>query len=338
MHDVKDNGRQVSFTRDLVSFIVLLVVVLALWGGGWYLIDHHIGVSELDPKIDTARAAFGDKFGALNALFSALAFAGIIFTILLQRRELSFQRAEIRESRRQVEKQNILIERQRFESTFFKLLQLQGELVSKLDFLGKKGLDALETYQVALKEADPEYGIYLTLRKLDRQSILNIKAGIPDILQAHPHLDPSDVTIITEALRRSPGAFDTYLDADVEMHRAKIKCAYEKVSSKYLEHFSHYFRGLYHIVSFVDSYENLEEKDKRAYAKMVRAQLSDSELMCLFYNSLTNYSVPGRTSELGYPKFGQLLAKYEFMHNMNWLSIFHLVHKDIFANSNKDGE
>jgi hypothetical protein len=41
------------------------------------------------------RGAFGDMFGAINALFSGLAFAGIIFTILLQREELKLQRKEL---------------------------------------------------------------------------------------------------------------------------------------------------------------------------------------------------------------------------------------------------
>ena len=30
---------------------------------------------------------FGDQFGAVNALFSGLAFAGLIFTIILQKKE-----------------------------------------------------------------------------------------------------------------------------------------------------------------------------------------------------------------------------------------------------------
>ena len=35
------------------------------------------------------RGLFGDMFGAMNALFSGLAFAGIIYTILMQRSEFS---------------------------------------------------------------------------------------------------------------------------------------------------------------------------------------------------------------------------------------------------------
>lgn len=51
---------------------------------------------------------FGDTFGALNALFSGLAFTGVIVTILIQRTELknqrlelSLQRTEMRETRKE---------------------------------------------------------------------------------------------------------------------------------------------------------------------------------------------------------------------------------------------
>ncbi len=42
-----------------------------------------------------SRGQFGDVFGAVNALFSGLAFAGLIFAILLQREDLELQRAEL---------------------------------------------------------------------------------------------------------------------------------------------------------------------------------------------------------------------------------------------------
>lgn len=43
----------------------------------------------------SVRGQFGDMFGAVNALFSGLAFAGLIYTIILQREELSLQRKEL---------------------------------------------------------------------------------------------------------------------------------------------------------------------------------------------------------------------------------------------------
>lgn len=46
----------------------------------------------------------GDSFGAVNALFSALAFAFLIYTALLQREELRLQREELRLTREEFAK------------------------------------------------------------------------------------------------------------------------------------------------------------------------------------------------------------------------------------------
>lgn len=43
----------------------------------------------------TERGQFGDMFGAVNALFSGLAFAGLLYTIVLQQKQLSMQRDEL---------------------------------------------------------------------------------------------------------------------------------------------------------------------------------------------------------------------------------------------------
>lgn len=47
----------------------------------------------------TQRGLFGDMFGAVNTLFSGLAFAGVIYAILLQREELRLQRQELKLTR-----------------------------------------------------------------------------------------------------------------------------------------------------------------------------------------------------------------------------------------------
>lgn len=45
---------------------------------------------------------FGDSFGFVNALFSGLALAGVIYAIVLQRRELSLQREDLALTRREL--------------------------------------------------------------------------------------------------------------------------------------------------------------------------------------------------------------------------------------------
>jgi hypothetical protein len=50
------------------------------------------------------RGAVGDLFGAVNALFSGLAFAALIYTIILQREEIRLNRSEIELNRKELKK------------------------------------------------------------------------------------------------------------------------------------------------------------------------------------------------------------------------------------------
>ena len=83
---------------------------------------------------------FGDMFGAVNALFSGLAFAGLIYAIYLQRidiqlqrTELALTRGEIAGQREQLEAQNETLRKQSIESTFFQLLRMHNEIVAAID-------------------------------------------------------------------------------------------------------------------------------------------------------------------------------------------------------------
>jgi hypothetical protein len=71
--------------RPLLIAAGVIVIIQAALGYGIYL---------LIPEW-SMRGQFGDLFGAVNALFSGLAFAGLIYTALLQREELSLQRKEL---------------------------------------------------------------------------------------------------------------------------------------------------------------------------------------------------------------------------------------------------
>lgn len=50
------------------------------------------------------RGQFGDLFGAVNALFSGLAFAAFLYALHLQRQELGLQRTELRMQREEMTK------------------------------------------------------------------------------------------------------------------------------------------------------------------------------------------------------------------------------------------
>ena len=112
-----------------LSLALLVLAILAILGLNWWF-------AELQPD----RGTFGDMFGAANALFSGLAFAGVAYAILLQRTEVAISREELLSSRaiqkeqeRLTQIQQDTLNRQMFEGTFFKLLELFVHLVEDLD-------------------------------------------------------------------------------------------------------------------------------------------------------------------------------------------------------------
>ena len=62
----------------------MIFLVLSIW-----ILSIVLIIFKLDNWSD--RGTFGDLFGAVNALFSGLAFAGLIYTIVLQKQDLELQ-------------------------------------------------------------------------------------------------------------------------------------------------------------------------------------------------------------------------------------------------------
>lgn len=110
---------------------VAAAIVILLWA-----LNFLYGMS-FDKKDEAGQ--FGDMFGAVNALFSGLAFSGVCYAIVLQRSEIKIARSEIQYTRKileeqkdHLEKQNISIKKQLFENTFFKMLELLIDITDKI--------------------------------------------------------------------------------------------------------------------------------------------------------------------------------------------------------------
>ena len=233
------------------------------------------------------RGTFGDMFGASNSLFSGLALAGIIFSILLQRRELKYQRDELIETRKEFNIQNSTLKFQRFENTFFNLLNLHHQIIENIDYTDK-------------------------LRKDDNRTIGGAR----------------EYEFVTIKGR------DFFKDKFEILHRKLENTNLENTNVVYLDFYKslqtdlgHYFRHVYRIIKFVDEtefiskielqentkivnndmYLNENYKIKYKYISMFRAQLSDYELLWLFYNCISNNGVE---------KFKPLIEKYSIFKNI----------------------
>ena len=88
MSEDKQGSSNISF-KSLILISIVVIIIQSVVGYIIYL------------RLDTwnSRADFGEMFGAVNTLFSGLAFAGVIYAIFLQRRELELQRNELEMTR-----------------------------------------------------------------------------------------------------------------------------------------------------------------------------------------------------------------------------------------------
>lgn len=87
-----DTEPETTSKKDTYTLLYVLIgVVIILWVISWLSIQGFYGWS-----VDNNRGTFGDMFGAVNALFSGLAFAGLIFTIRLQRKDINIQLDDFR--------------------------------------------------------------------------------------------------------------------------------------------------------------------------------------------------------------------------------------------------
>ena len=106
--------------------IISVIITITLWALSFLLL--------IVDKGD--RGTYGDMFGPVNALFSGLAFAGLIITLVMQHEELGLQRKELVQTnkelaaqREQFTAQTKTMQNQRFENTLYNLLSLlQGNV------------------------------------------------------------------------------------------------------------------------------------------------------------------------------------------------------------------
>ena len=251
----------------LLAFLAVLLLFLL----SWVCIDIFI----TDPQ---NRGTFGDKFGAVNSLFSGLAVAGLIYTIYLQKEELRLQREELRQTRQEMnrqtkefDEQNKTLQIQRFENTFFNMLRLLQEILQGLSICTTK----------------PNISTF------------------PDSSGRRNRAWQTDIVTFT-----GRQVFEeTYNGTDICLtNLIKNKGIKGYNESNAISLYDHYFRLLYRIMKFVDTSSSIIDAETRhQYMAMLRGQLSRYELIWLYYNGLSNN---------GFEKLKPLIEKYAMLKNI----------------------
>lgn len=209
---------------------------------------------------------FGDLFGGANALFAAFGFAGLIYTILLQREQLISQEEELRRTREAVDTQIAISRQQTFENSFFQLTSRLSEIAANMTFYDHKGRKCFGEMYGVLKN------------------------------------DYHDVSLHEKGLL--PAAI----------------AAYHKFFDRNQDSCGYYFRMLYNIFKFI---KNSNIADKKFYSNLVRAQLSSSELLVLFYNCASPYG----------EKFKPLVEEFGILKGLDKTKLIDQQHQTFYQDS-----
>jgi len=231
------------------------------------------------------RGTFGDMFGAINGLFSGLGLAALIYTIFLQRKQLDLQQSEIVANRKELEENHkTMIE----QNKALKEQNFEGTFFHLVTVLNEiiYSIDFIGEHNQKISGRDCFASFYLDLSDIYKKSKQN-NSNIND-----------------------------------ENHELNlIENSYLKFYETKQMELGHYFRILYNIVKYVDK---SEIENKKFYTNILRAQMSNQELLLLFYNSLTS---------LGRDKFKPLIEEFCLLKNMPQELLLNITHVDLYARS-----
>lgn len=265
------NHKNISDNTNYSPLIFLSVGVVGLFALSWWWLTLTIN----DPE---KQGQFGDQFGAVNALFSGLAFAGLIFTIILQKKELALQREELTQTREelkgqkeQLEEQNKTLKIQRFENTFFQMLTQFQEIVNNITYSYKDISGKVHT----VKGREAFY---------DSFEIAEHETKLPDWNPTHINHQYVGMRDIIQSL-----GYDGYMESFTPTY------------------FDHYFRFLYRILKFINTSPLVSSfEEEYEYTSMLRAMLSRYELVWLYYNGLS----------YGKDNLKPLIERYAMLNNL----------------------
>ncbi len=246
----KNKKSESSLKLWIIAGLIFAAVLLIFGGFTWVMIEN-FGSGKVDLG---SWANAGAAYGMLAALFTGLAFAGLIVTILLQREDLSLQREELKETRKvldlqreELKNQSETMKKQQFENSFFNLinqLQLKFNNLIYIDDQDKKYYKS---------EALNECGLntYSFMRK-SLASTLIYEANAK-----YDYIDPTE-SVINQMI-------DNFMD--------------DSKNKDILE----YLDYIIFLLKFIDS-ESIG--DKSTYLDFLKVQITQSSLKLIFYRSL----------------------------------------------------
>jgi hypothetical protein len=281
-----ERERSQTHLKFAITFSIIFLVV----GIAWYFTPATLRLL-FKTTTPTKGGEFGDQFGATNALFSGLAFAILVWTLWLQRRELQLQRDEIQETQEimaiqagTAQEQTAAATQSAFESTFFGLNAILEQTRRSTSVIYQRHL-----FRIGLLESTDSIPIFVETSDHPRFGVreaIGVEAFgvVGDALKSGAWVPPKDMKDIKDPIAQ-----------------------YEYIYLKYLHAtFGQYFRTLYLTLKLIKDKYGTTPTGIR-YAQIVRAQLSTPEMVVVFANC---------ESRLGIEKLKPLTEDFHLFDNL----------------------
>lgn len=256
----------------LLTFIAASALIALAITVGAYLWYFNSGIS-------TAHATwgeFGDYFGGLlNPILSFLALLALLGTLYYQRLQLDTQVKELENSKEELRETRIELRKSaEHQEKSAQALSAQTELISS---------QAFDTTFFQLLNLHHQLVNGLELR--DSASKETIARGRDTFVKLYKYLSSQRINMVG-------------LDGSLEIEKL-----YEQFYESHGHKIGHYFRNLYRIFKILHESNSPKE---HLYASVLRAQLSNHELLLLFYNGLSKHGV----------KFVKYIEEYSLLNNI----------------------
>lgn len=114
-----------TFLKDHKGVFLSIFIVWLIFFISVVFLTKDISLSFTPSMTSSNLGVFGDSFNVLTSLFTGLAFAGVIISIVLQTKELQETQKEFKGQKEALEEQN-------FDNKFFQMLNLLSNVIEKL--------------------------------------------------------------------------------------------------------------------------------------------------------------------------------------------------------------
>jgi hypothetical protein len=277
-----DDDKDEAIPKWIIAFAILVATpVLVFYGYVYFNNDKYNDLG-----------TWGDFVGGtLNPILTFLTVIGLLVTIHLQQRELRLTRKELAKSSNALEAQNLTTKQQRFENTLFSMIEMLNQIVNAMDVEPERGIRiSSDIGQLTTKLGSDCFSYFY--EKISKVYFFREWNEEPN---SHYILRPPNENNIS-----------SYRD-DYKIYyfhnSQRVVDAYGHFYKRYQSDLGHYFRVLYNIFRYIDQSEFADG----IYAKILRAQLSNQELLIIFYNNATQRG----------SAFAVLAERFELYDNMD---------------------